>query len=226
MTGGVPKRPENRAIGGVVNVPGLHQPDRVAMRLDALTSLRFFAAALIVLHHSRESFSIGQGWEGVRFGQGVSFFFVLSGFILCYVYPRLGSPAAIGEFLRARIARIWPAHVLGFLVAVILLSVPLTPTAFLNLAMVHSWVPSLQTYFSYNAPSWSIATEFCFYLLFPILIRDFSRTWWWKFGLSLAIVLALAKLAGLLGVPRLAEEGLTVHWLLYINPLARRQQYP
>ncbi len=53
-------------------------------RLDALTSLRFFAAIAIVVHHSNGIF-----WNAADLGAldvGVSFFFALSGFILTYVY--------------------------------------------------------------------------------------------------------------------------------------------
>jgi peptidoglycan/LPS O-acetylase OafA/YrhL len=78
-------------------------------RLDQLTSLRFFAAYLIILYHSVGLFGIER--IGVNLGQGVSFFFVLSGFILTYVYPRLDSWTDIRQFWRARFARIWPAYI-------------------------------------------------------------------------------------------------------------------
>jgi peptidoglycan/LPS O-acetylase OafA/YrhL len=52
------------------------------LRLDALTGLRFFAALAIVIHHT---FRLPE-WP---LPQSVSFFFVLSGFILAHVYPEL-----------------------------------------------------------------------------------------------------------------------------------------
>ncbi len=60
-------------------------------KLDQLTSLRFFAALMIVFHHLEGLFGISI----VRFhlDHGVSFFFVLSGFILTYVYPQLETQA-------------------------------------------------------------------------------------------------------------------------------------
>ncbi len=77
-------------------------------KLDQLTSLRFFAAMVIVFHHATNSFGIRP--IGVNLGQGVSFFFVLSGFILYYVYPKLATWPNIRQFWRARIARLWPAY--------------------------------------------------------------------------------------------------------------------
>ncbi len=57
-------------------------------KLDSLTSLRFFAAALVVVGHVsplfRVHYSLLNGFLG---GQGVTFFYVLSGFILTYSYP-------------------------------------------------------------------------------------------------------------------------------------------
>jgi len=85
--------------------------DYARPRLPALTSLRFFAALHVVFFHFL-AFKIftSQGW----FGQissigyvGVSFFFVLSGFILVYTYE--GRDISAGAFWRARFARIYPA---------------------------------------------------------------------------------------------------------------------
>ncbi len=77
--------------------------------IPALTSLRFFAALWVVLFHIRE-FGL---WRGgitpyravVQLGYlGVSFFFVLSGFILVYVYAGREVPKRL--FWQARFARV------------------------------------------------------------------------------------------------------------------------
>lgn len=55
-------------------------------KLNALTSLRFFAAAMIVLGHCHGEFEkTNRIAEIFALNQAVSFFFVLSGFILAYV---------------------------------------------------------------------------------------------------------------------------------------------
>ena len=72
-------------------------------RLEALTSLRFFAAASIVLSHMQyffpEIFSF-EVIDKIPLAQGVSFFFVLSGFILTYVYPSLAGLKNISTYFR------------------------------------------------------------------------------------------------------------------------------
>src|SRR5207249_11094077 len=96
-------------------------PESRVSRLDTLTSLRFIAAAMIVVHHTRGCFGIPPRWgDPFPLQHGVSFFFVLSGFILTYVYPSLrlsGAP----RFWWARFARVWPAHAFAFVLALFLL---------------------------------------------------------------------------------------------------------
>ncbi len=74
-------------------------------KLDSLTTLRFFAAAMIVVHHSTDHFGIPHdvAWR-FNLGQAVGFFFVLSGFILTYVYPTLDTWESRGALAGAHCA--------------------------------------------------------------------------------------------------------------------------
>ena len=146
-------------------------------KLNALTSLRFVAAALIVIHHSRGLFGFGEYLLfPFQLDQGVSFFFVLSGFILAYAYPNLNGFKNISRFLLSRFARIWPAHVVAFLLLCLLFPSPFewyslrgyNPflLAGVNLFMVHGWIPIETYFFSFNNVSWSISTEFFFIYVF------------------------------------------------------------
>jgi peptidoglycan/LPS O-acetylase OafA/YrhL len=168
-------------------------------KLDALTSLRFFAALMIFLCHVFEMFGFSgtTGTEGLALFQGVSFFFVLSGFILAYVYPKLEKPYAREHFLLARFARIWPTHFAAFSLALALVPPVLQiPNAILvavaNLSMVQAWCfnPAIEN--SFNAASWTISIELFFYLCFPFLIKDFNakrkRRWMASALLSVACV--------------------------------------
>jgi peptidoglycan/LPS O-acetylase OafA/YrhL len=189
-------------------------------KLDALTGLRFLAAALILVHHSTILWIPIPLWS---FGHGVSLFFVLSGFILAYVYPRLEDSGAIKRFLVLRAARIWPAHVTTLFLAAFAFSLPLLTWQFVaNVTMLQGWIPSEPWYFSYNAPSWSISTEFGFYLAFPFLIGRWHTTWWWKWPATAVLVAVLVVAGKEAGLPNyVVGPEVTLHGLLYINPLAR-----
>ncbi|RIK98146.1 MAG: hypothetical protein DCC71_21205 [Proteobacteria bacterium] len=203
-----------------------------AAKLAPLTSLRFFAAAAIVVHHLRGSFGIPREFGlPFLFDQAVSFFFVLSGFILAYVYGELADARERRRFLRARFARIWPAHAAAFAIGWLLLGAAFAPQrgasllghAALNLAMVHAWLPFQPVFFSFNAVSWSISTEFGFYLLFPLLAFRLRATWWWKLALAAGAVLALAGVAAALALPAKSVDAwsVTAPGLVYVHPLAR-----
>jgi peptidoglycan/LPS O-acetylase OafA/YrhL len=186
-------------------------------KLDQLTTLRFIAAAMIVVHHSAGLFGFSTSLTTpFIYGQGVSFFFVLSGFILAYVYPTLNTYADVRHFLHARFARIWPAHLATFLLAFWMLSLEWDyKLALANLALVHAWIPDRLFYFSYNAPSWSISTEFLFYLAFPVLIYRWERNWPIKVLLSGGILIVLIWYANIAKLPGNGGS------LVYINPVSR-----
>ena len=98
--------------------------------IDALTSLRFFAAFYVLIFHSGGPALVASGLMPqpvVNFLAngylGVTFFFVLSGFILTYVYfGRLDAQGATGRYLRARFARVYPVYLLS-----LLLMIPFVP---------------------------------------------------------------------------------------------------
>src|SRR4051794_37121725 len=132
-------------------------------KLNALTSLRFFAASTIVLQHSLVLLLPADVFLGWPLQQGVSFFFVLSGFILVHAYPELPTWRSVFRFWIARFARVWPAHAFALLLVVVLFA----PSGnaggeakkfFANVFLVHAWTPQMDYYFSYNLPSWSVST--------------------------------------------------------------------
>jgi peptidoglycan/LPS O-acetylase OafA/YrhL len=189
-----------------------------------LTSLRFVAAAMIVVHHGLPAMKLLP--LPLSLDQGVSFFFVLSGFILTYSYPSLRTWMEVRRFLIFRIARVWPAHAVTTIAAVIIFQLPIEFKIIANLAMVHAWVPNWPWYFSYNTVSWSISTEFFFYLAFPFLIIGWSRTFWWKFLLCAALLWALMIAGRELNLPDITvADTASLHGLLYISPLARLLEF-
>lgn len=144
-----------------------------------LTSLRFFAAAGIVVHHLS---SFGLPHSTIPLAHAVPFFFALSGFILTYNYEDSSDFKPL-RFMLGRIARLWPVHaaclLVGLLALVSFRSQLTTETGWItllaNIFLVHDWVPDYRFAFSYNAVSWSISAEMFFYLVFPLLIISPKR---------------------------------------------------
>lgn len=198
-------------------------------KLHSLTSLRFIAAGLIVILHIRGLFGISPDiGDPILFGQGVSFFFILSGFILVYVYPKVSREGS-GRFWLSRVGRIWPAHVAALLLLLLLL--PLTrPTAesgastlLPNLFLIHAWIPVEQQYYSYNSVSWSLSTELAFYLCFPLLLIGWRKTWHWKLLGSLLLVVVMIVLGnnGYFPASPPNDQGFSTIGPLQVHPFAR-----
>lgn len=200
-------------------------------KLDSLTSLRFFAAAMIVIGHAHYLFGSAGMATTFSLCQGVSFFFVLSGFILAYNYPILNSKDNILHFYKARFARIWPAHITAILFFVImsgqtntvnLSTIQTIIAAIANISLTQAWIPLNDYYLSFNGVAWSISTEFFFYLLFPFLIHKIRYHRIWTFTILFSIVLVFVIIGWLAHIPsNEAESGLSLMGLLYTNPLVR-----
>lgn len=103
----------------------------------------------------------------------MSFFFVLSGFILTRVYPSLPDRQAVFRFFVARFARLFPTHLLCLLLMIPLVGVEFTTKNWISLAtavtLLQSWVPDIKP-LMFNYPAWSISTEAFFYASFPLLL--------------------------------------------------------
>ena len=153
--------------------------------LYPLESLRGIAALLVVVYHMY--------WMNPLYGMGfvrngalmVDLFFVLSGFVMYYVYgTNLGSKKQVNRFVWLRLWRLIPLHYAMLLVFLGIEFVkylyvvnyggsfsdrpPFTTnnfTSFVNhLLLIHSM--GFQSMGTFNSPSWSISVEFFAYLAF------------------------------------------------------------
>jgi peptidoglycan/LPS O-acetylase OafA/YrhL len=172
-----------------------NRPLSAISQLPSLTSLRGLAALWVVLFHytalyfprldmTGHSSLIGKGYLAV------DLFFMLSGFVMTHVYYRAFCESVkenYRNFLVARVARLYPLHVVVLLlfVATALLvqllaygltgtaeGIPLTGTRSLAAAIANLFM--LQglsaEHLSWNYPSWSISVEFMAYLAFPLIL--------------------------------------------------------
>lgn len=148
------------------------------VRLDSLTSLRFFAALIVVADHLGYLVFDGTPFRAATSQGylGVTFFFALSGFVLAWTWR---PEAPVGRFWQKRAARILPLHIataIAALVVVVLTTgdVPFKPSI-ANLLLLQSWIPSETYGASLNPVSWSLSCEAFFYLAFPFLFLALRR---------------------------------------------------
>lgn len=174
-----------------------------AYYLPPLTGIRFFAIFHIFMFHlvslygsekPEEMKSMLSGFKDapqtlVVFASNgwisTSLFFLLSGFILAYLYWGEDGQLVMTKrrFWLLRGARIYPIHLIVMTI-VLLMQVPwqlsqgmslgvLVPSALATMALVQAWVPPWIPLWSW--PTWTISALVFLYLITPWLMRVLSR---------------------------------------------------
>ena len=236
-----------------VSAPPEPSPTGAPTRLAALTSLRFFAALLVVFAHFGV-LTIPQALGGVPILQGtaaqigatgyvgVNFFFLLSGFILAYTYlrPDGGLRVSVRAFYVARFARIYPAYLVGFDLSAIAValwrgypwdSTPIAatyyqhPTAVLttDLTLTQTWFPNVSEVF--NPPAWSLPVECFFYALFPLLGVMTGRINARYLTAAAAVFWAIALAPATVVLVTGATLSTDQLWMLHFAPIIRLPEF-
>ena len=166
-------------------------PDRPA--IPPLTSLRFFAAALVVAFHYEPSRftrlpDFVRDWLETGY-EAVTFFFILSGFVLSYVYFNAEPGRSMGSlrsFFVARFGRLFPAYYVSLFLALPFFVAPsffeeqeaVSPNLYTHGALVllslQSWWPPAAV--AWNPPGWSVSVEWFLYAAFPLIAWISRRT--------------------------------------------------
>ncbi|CCH52307.1 acyltransferase 3 [Fibrisoma limi BUZ 3] len=165
--------------------------------LTTLTPMRGIAAVLVVIFHFNllvlpiidpAITQLHRRWYLL-----VDFFFILSGFIITYVYgdwfENRVTVTSFRRYMAARFARIYPLHFVTLLwvIALYILVVPVyhvklspveqgvfdVPAIPLHVFMLHGFLSVSSA--TWNTPTWSIGCEWLLYLLFPVLMLGFRR---------------------------------------------------
>lgn len=193
-------------------------------RLDSLTGLRFAAAFAVLLHHSPNLVTIPAIRPYTQWGQlGVSFFFVLSGFVL--VWSRRRGDTA-GRFYWRRFARIWPMLAVATVLAVPVfyqgrdIEVNVTGVL-LSVLLLQAWFPDSGIYLAGNPAAWSLSCEAFFYAVFPFLAPRFGKRG--VRGLAvIGVTVVLLAFVFAIWVNAVTDR---VQWPLYINPAFRVAEF-
>jgi len=166
-----------------------------------LNGLRFIAALLVIIHHIEQFksiYGIQNNWQSgviqILGEQGVSLFFVLSGFLITYLLleeEKQTGTIKLKDFYIRRILRIWPLYFfIGFLALVVLPQLPMMIIPGYELDFVYRhlqtkmilfllFLPNLMPYLGgiipYASQTWSIGTEEQFYLVWPLLMKNIKK---------------------------------------------------
>jgi peptidoglycan/LPS O-acetylase OafA/YrhL len=166
------------------------------IHFSGLNALRFFAAYFVVLHHGetiRHKFGL-PNFEGYSFFQNgalaVSFFFVLSGFLITYLLlteiDRTGD-VNLRKFYMRRVLRIFPLYYLLVFIGLIAIPVLLhlinypntqpydTATGGVLFLFFLSFVVNSAFGSHLLEPLWSIGVEEYFYIIWAPLFKKFKK---------------------------------------------------
>lgn len=206
-------------------------PGRVSDdRLPSLTGLRFIAALAVFGFHVNVQALFADAWAASAvnrmFGQGaigVSFFFILSGFVLTWS-ARPGATAR--RIWRRRAAKIFPNHLVTWMVGLAALAYTSHAVPFVatlpGFVLLQAWIPVQDVYYAVNTPAWSLSCEVAFYAAFPFLLRAIWRVreerLWPLAGVLVGLVLLMPAIA--LTMP----DGIA-YWFVYVFPVTRALEF-
>ena len=200
---------------------GMTSASKKPIEIRALAGARAFPPLVLVMFHFSEGHGYRHFWPldyvAARGYLWVEFFFCLSGFILTHVYgaraAQLFTAKGYGAFLKARLIRLYPLHLvmLGVILITAIVTRQLaaaghytsifdltyhtviTPFSFvLNLLLIQAW--NTQPSLTWNGVAWFVSVEWALCLLFPIFLFLSRGPLWRGFALIAAGVAGLTAL--------------------------------
>lgn len=186
--------------------------------IKSLTSLRGIFILFIFFHHCLELYPGGGT-------MAVAFFFVLGGFSMSIGYKDRISNQNFNykQYLIRRCGKFYPLHWMCLLATLPFFILSFTwidiPILAVNAALLQSWIPVYDVYFSFNAVSWYLADTMFFAVVFPFILK-------WIMGASskgkalITVAMAIAYVAVAILIP---EE--KYHAILYVSPYMRLMDF-
>ncbi len=195
----------------------------VTGRLNVLTATRGIAAMLIVIFHfGLEVFPFSEAQRFFSKGNmAVSYFFTLSGFIMCYTY--YNHPISFKTFITKRLARIVPVYWLAILLSLFTIAdrTNLFTALGLNVLFLQSYIPGYAL--TINSPGWSLSVEVFFYLLFPFLLKVY-KLYPKRFLIASILFYIVSQIVHLFLVKDTSGSN-ALHELVYYHPLGHLNSF-
>lgn len=198
-------------------------------KLPSLTAGRGIAALLVAVHHACLVWGgilapVGNvGWLGV------SYFYILSGFVLTWSFAPERSTR---EFYLNRVARIYPLHIITLAISLIAFLLIRDPLAgykgnvlgtISQLFLIHDWLPGHpQVRQAWNGVSWSLSAEFFFYVVAPFLLKWSGKA---KNSTLVNVSAALYLLTTFGGIASVHFHADRIYDFLQYHPIARLPEF-
>jgi peptidoglycan/LPS O-acetylase OafA/YrhL len=194
--------------------------------IKSLTSLRMVFALMVFFSHikfvdegsffysAHRSF-LNQGFIGV------SFFFMLSGFVLAFSYNKkpIQNLSDLKVYFFKRFLKIYPSFWVSlacslFFSGGFFLFTNWHKIFLANLFLVQSWIPILEYQFYLNSPAWSLSVEVFLYLSFPLLLKSINN-----YPMKLIFIILGMSLSALFISLFYLPESDMVKYFLYLSPV-------
>ena len=140
--------------------------------IKTLTSWRgIFALCIVCFHFAMHEF------DQMAFA-GVTFFFIISGFLVALRHESLESTK---QYYLRRVWRIFPLHWLALIAMIALDLVMIHKFHYgwdlpLHVALLQSWVPNVEVYYNYSIHSWFLSSLLFAIIATPLLLRFINTT--------------------------------------------------
>ena len=194
--------------------------------------MRWAAAMFVFGEHTLEQYLIPHfevphvvesgTWHFLKYSGtwGVTFFFMLSGFVLTWSARATDTRRA---FWRRRLAKIYPNHVVTLVLAAglaLYLGLSVTPEQLLaHLTLTQVWQPDTSISFALNGLSWSLCAELFFYLSFPFILPHLRRLTVTQLRIAMAVLPVIV--IGYNVAFMFMTDRACMDWLTYFLPVSR-----
>lgn len=207
---------------------------RIKNEISTLTSFRFIIAFVVFLFHCKQNLGFNFGIKVIdRFiNNGAVFmtgFFVLSGYIMSYVYINndFRKKGVVFNFYLKRFLRIYPVYIIATIIYFIF--IPSTYAIGDWIRIIINDIFAVQALFPNmfklgpNGGTWSISVEFFFYFLFPALVILFAKKP--KALLLTGLTMSLIITINIHGLSHSNQHNIASFFVCYFNPIMRVDEF-